>query len=197
MEQDLSKMPSRREQYAALTTWIAYLSQVLEASVVVFLRRGFGRRYFGGQAVAVFPLVLVYSVFWPRQDPRPLMGFLVAYLLACAWSRIDTIRRERRGEIQHSHYNGTPTVLLWRVFKGWLSERAAKAIVEPLAVAGIGILLLPYMEPLGFYLVIAAQGMLVSTGFARAYEQQRLMNARDAYLEQRHLAERFREGGWR
>ena len=63
---------------------LALIAQVLETSVAVFMRRGFGCRYLGTQAALVIPMVLLFSVFWEGHDVQPLLGFLVLFLLACA-----------------------------------------------------------------------------------------------------------------
>ena len=88
MERDLSKTPSLREQYAAFSSWFVVLCQALEASIVVFLRRGFGARYFGVQAAAVIPVVLIYSLFWRGHDPVPLLVFLGLYLVGAPFMAV-------------------------------------------------------------------------------------------------------------
>ncbi|MEM7398088.1 MAG: hypothetical protein AAF354_04015, partial [Pseudomonadota bacterium] len=81
-DRDLSQRMGLREQYAAATGWLGLACQVLEASVAVFLRRRFGRRYLGGQAAAVLLLVPLWSLGWQEHDPTPLWWFLGLYLLA-------------------------------------------------------------------------------------------------------------------
>lgn len=195
-DRDLSRTPPLREQYAAFASWLALLCQALETSIVVFLRKGFGERYFGGQAAAVIPLILVYSLAWEGQDPTDLMCFLGLYLLGCVMARAGSARAARRGEVVHSHYSGWPIILDMRPFRGRLSERSAKATVEPLLVFAVGLLLMELSEPLGCYLLMAAGGLAISMRMAIAYERQLLLDARDAYLAQRRLAERVRRGGW-
>ena len=196
-EQDLTKSPGIREQYAAGLNWLALLCQALEASVVVFIRRGFGVRYIGGQAAAVIPVVLVYSLFWQGYDVRPVWGFLGLYLLACIKARFGSWRAVRRGEIQHTFYSGFPNIMRWGIFRNWLSEQAAKGFVEPLMVFLIGVGCMPYSEPLGAYLMLAAGGSLMSVQLAVSYQRQRVMDVQDAYLAQRADAEQFRDGGLR
>lgn len=195
MQNDLERTPSRREQYAAGVTWLAWLSQVLETSLAVFFRSGFGRRYLGGQALAVFLIVLVFSACWPNDDPRPLLWFLALYFVGCIWARLGTARQVRRGIIQHSYYSGTPQLMRWPIIRR-MREATVKTLIEPLVVFFAAAYLMPLNEPLASYLLIAAIGQMLSQGMARSYEEQRLMNARDAYLEQQQLAERFRERRW-
>ena len=102
----------------------------------------------------------------------------------------------RAGAEHHSYYSGTPSVMRWPVFRGRLSERRAKSLVEPLLVTLCGAALLPLTESLGMYLIIAAMGQQMSFKLAMAHERTRLMDLRDAFLEQQHTAERFRGGDW-
>jgi len=196
-QQDLSQSPSLRDQYAAGFSWFALLCQVLETSVIVFLRRGFGCRYLGGQAAAVIPVVFVYYLFCKGQDIRPLFCFLGLFLLACLKARIGTLLAERRGDVVHSYYSGTPSVMQWPVFRGRLSESTAKRLVDPLSVLLLGIACLPYSEPLGSYLMVAAGACWISVMLATGYQKERVLNARDAYISQRDDAEQFRRGNWR
>lgn len=196
MQRDLTQAPSKAEQVKAMASWMTLLCQVLETSVVVFLRRGFGQRYFSKQAVLVIPLVLLYTLFWEGHDLRPLLVFLGLYMLCWAVARAGIIRRGIKGDVEHSYYSGTPSVLRWKLFRGRLSERRAKATVEPLLVFAFGLAFMDWNRPLGSYLLLAAGGMLMSMGIARSYERARLMDMRDSYIEQRSLAELFREGRW-
>ncbi len=197
MERDLTQRQPRHERAKASAAWMLFLSQTLETSIVVFTRSRFGARYFGVHAAAVVPLVLVYSLFWREHDPTPLWAFLGCYLLAWGAARAGILRRRAHGDNEHSFYSGTPSILRWPVFRRWLGERAAKAWMEPLLVLGCGIGLTHLSQPLGSYVMLAAAGMVMSMAIARAHERTRLMDMRDAYIEQRSLAERFREGGWR
>ncbi|MCB9918575.1 MAG: hypothetical protein H6832_09245 [Planctomycetes bacterium] len=192
----MSRMPTMREQHAMMTNWLGFACQVLEVSVAVFLRRGFGARYFGGAAAAVIPAVLLYSLAWEGHDITGLLVFLALFIMALLKARIGSAFAERRGRVCHSYYSGTPTLCSWPVFRGRLGEGTAKGLVEPLCVALIGAALMSTSEPLGFYLVIAAVGLMCSVSLAAAYERRRLMDMKDAYIAQRYDAERFRAGKW-
>lgn len=196
MNQTQGQSPGFAERVQRTAGVVSAVCDVLATSVVVFTRRDFGRRYFGLQAAAVIPLVLVYSLFWQGHDPRPLLGFLGSYLLMLAIARARSALRVRHADTIHSRYSGTPTIVKWPLWRGRLTERGAKQIAEPGVIAFLGICVLPYDEPLGWYLVIAACGSAMSVMLARAYERSRLADMRDQFMEQRHYAERFRDGGW-
>lgn len=195
MEDNHRQPPGFAERMKGAAGWFSMVCHVLETSVIVFTRRRFGWRYFGLQAAGVIPLVLLYSLCWRGHDTRPLMVFLGLYLLALGIARAGIIRRSRQGDTTHSHYSGTPSVMEWKVFRGRLGERAAKQCVEPLVIACVGLCWMGLNEPLGWYLVLGAVGSVMSIGIARAYERNRLADMRDQYIEQRHYAERFRDGG--
>lgn len=179
-----------RERMQAVGGWVLFFSQVLETSIVVFLRRGFGARYFGIHALAVIPLVLVYTLLWHGHDVTPVLWFLACYCLMLGVARFGVVRRGIGSE--HSFYSGYPSVMKCRVFRGWLSERCAKTWVEPLMVLGAGALLTNVSEPLGIYIMLCAAGLVVSRQLAIAYMRNRVMDMRDSYMEQREVAERFR-----
>jgi len=193
---DSYQEPSWREQHAAMGNWIAFLARTLETSVIVFTRRDFGLRFFGMQAAAVLPLLFVYPVFWEGHDPRPVWAFLGLYLLFVMMARVGSVWRAARGHVQHSYYAGTPSFLRWPVFRR-LSEEKARSVVEPLMVFGAGIGLMPYSEALGSYLMLATLGLMISSGITTSYRRQRMLDLRDAYLEQQDLSGRFRSGDWR
>ena len=100
--------PSPREQFTGFVSWLAFACHVLETSVAVFLRQGFGRRYFGVQSALVLAVHLLWVAGWPEHDPTGMYLFMGAYVLSLAWAQQDSIRRQRRGEIQHSYYSGAP-----------------------------------------------------------------------------------------
>lgn len=186
-----------QERFGAYSLWSSFISQYLATSVEVFLHRRFGERYIGLQAAAVLPAMLVYSLFWQGHNTAPLMMFVAAYMVMVAGVRVDIARRRRSGDVEHSYYNGFPEILRLPLLRRWLSERAAKRVVEPLLVGGIGVLMLPTSEPLGLYLMIAGCALRVTLKMADAVQKARLINMRDAYFDQMNLAEQFRKGNRR
>lgn len=65
MEQDMMQGQSFWQRRQAALARSAFICQMLEASVVVFTRRNFGRRYFGVHTACVIPVVLLWSLFFP------------------------------------------------------------------------------------------------------------------------------------
>lgn len=164
-------------------------ARTFSMTVEVFLRGGFGSRYLGMHAAGGIVLIPFWSVFWPREDCRPLLGFLFAYLAMCFLARLGMGWRALRGVRSHTRYNGRPRLLR---LCPWMDEVRFKKQVEPVLVFTLGVLLLPLSQPLGSFLMVAAFALVVSVHMVDTYGRVRAMDMHDAFLEQRELAERFR-----
>jgi hypothetical protein len=182
------------EGYRRFLCGVAFVARAFAVSVEVFLHRAdsFGERYLGLQAGAALLLIFFWPVFCePHHDPTPMFIYAGAYALACVVIRARLQLRRKRGLPQpHTRYNGTPELL--RRFKR-LDEVKVKQTVEPFMTFAIGAVILNFSPPLGGYLMIASAGMLISNGLAAEYERRRVSDMHDAYLEQRGVAERFRD----
>jgi len=184
--------PSGPIQVKAVLSWVAFICAALAVSMEVFLHRSrsFGTRYIGLQGAAALPIILVYTMFWPGHDVSLVLDFLIAYVVMCFFARIGVIARIRQsGPREHSRYNGTPRLM--RVMRR-LSERTVKLAVEPILVFTVGTLILPTSEPLGFYFMLGAFGLLVSVYLSDGFDGQRAYDMHDAFLDQRQIVERFR-----
>ncbi len=193
MGMDQDHGPSGPERLKTALGWVAFMSGALAISVEVFLHRSrsFGERYVGMQAAAVIVIVPLYSMFWEGYDLMPLMRFLGAFLLMCFLVRLGgLVRRRRDGQGVHSRYTGYPRLM--RLMPR-ADERRVKGALEPLLVFFAGIFASPTSEPLGGYLILTSVGLAVSVQLSVGYERQRVIDMNDAYLEQRYVAERFRE----
>ncbi|MCE9592333.1 MAG: hypothetical protein K8S99_17650 [Planctomycetes bacterium] len=179
------------DQWRSGMSCIVFFARSLAVSVEVFLRRGFGERYIGLQAAVAMPIILFFGVFFPEDDPGPMLWFLLAYLVMCVRARIDGFRRRRRGELRsHSFYNGWPR--LARVNPKF-TESQVKRKTEPLLVLAVGYLVWQLNRPLGMYLILSAAALFLVAVLTERYERARAMDMNDAVIEQHRLAERFRE----
>ena len=70
-----------------------FICRSFAVSIEVFLHKEMGERYLGLQAAAVLLFVPLFSLFWPGFDLRPLMLFLLAYLVMCFFSRVGSLSR--------------------------------------------------------------------------------------------------------
>jgi hypothetical protein len=163
----------------------------------VFLHKQFGRRYIGAEAfIAIFQIMLFALMFsfyaentpyrgHPRLNPAPLVLFCGLYIFMLLLARSAMRRRERRGEIEHSRYNGWPILLSPRLGK---YERFFKIVIEPGAVLFLAMSLLHVNFPLAFYLMFNAGCMFWSNIVNVRFERHRAMDMRDKMMEQRATA---------
>jgi hypothetical protein len=172
---------------------IAFIVRTFSVCGEVFLRTGFGERYFGNQAAAAVLLIPCFTILCPKDDPTGLIVFLIAYLCLLFSHRIDIVKRRRAGTFEHSYYNGRPIVLRWPLFRK-LSEEKVKLNVEPMIAIFSGIFMMPLSIALGKLVVLIGLGMMFTTGLTQAYQHARVIDMRDAYIEQRTIASRFRGG---
>ena len=181
------------DQFKSFMGWFAVISGVLAVSVEVFLHRSrtFGERYIGINAALVLIAVPFYTLFWDGYDVMPLMLFLVAFMFMCFMARTGVLVRLRQGGPQeHTRYTGYPRIL--RLLPK-LGERTVKLIVEPMAVFLTGVFTMSFSEPLGGYLMVASVGLLASVHLSVGYDRNRSLDMHDASIDQRHVAEGFRE----
>lgn len=182
------------EGYRRFLGGIAFVARAFAVSVEVFLHRAdtFGERYLGLQAGAALLLIFFWPVLCePHHDATPMLCFAGLFVLSCMLVRVRVFLRRRRGGPQpHTRYSGTPELL--QRFKR-LDEVKAKQTVEPFLTFIVGAVMLNFSPPLGGYLMIASAGLLISNGLAAEYERRRVSDMHDSYLEQRGVAERFRD----
>jgi hypothetical protein len=155
----------------------------------VFTRRGFGSRYVGCGFMGVV-VIFLFSLFFPGQDIRVLLGFAVLYVIFWLIAFVNAgIRRWRRLEKMHSLYNGRPHI--WRFLPNWKEKNVKHVEALAAILFGFGVHLLN--RPLGDFLMIAAIFV-----FLRGYNdgirvRDRAIRMSDALIEQKVVAEQFRE----
>lgn len=180
--------PIQDARFAA--NFLVLTAQVLAAPVEVFLRVRFGRHYFGAPSAIALLAIPMWHLFWPGEDPDPLMAFWLLFIVMQLRARIEGIAMVARGDVRHTRFNGEPR--LARVFKKMPQEKI-KANIEPLVVIGVGVGLLEYSPPLGSYLIAAGCSLAVVAGVIEKLNTARALQLHDVWLEKQHEAERFRE----
>lgn len=167
-----------------------FLCRTCATSLEVILHKGMGRRYLGLQAAAALLLIPFYSLAWSEYDLRPLMCFLVVYIVMCFFARVDGLLRGRRGAQQHTFYSGWPR-LMGTSTK--ICELTFKRFVEPALALAFGFALRQVDPPLGTYLMIGGVCLFISVSAAEVAGRERASDMNDAVLEQEWIAERFRD----
>jgi hypothetical protein len=169
---------------------MAFVAQTGAVSVEVFLHRRFGGRYIGLQGAAAVFLIPCFGLLFPHEDIRPLFYFLAAYLLMCSVARVGIARRNRRGDREHSRYNGWPGMLRRsRAHR----EQFIKEKAEPIFTVLVAFLVLGSSRPLGCYLMFAAFCLMVSNRMMGAHEEQLTADMHDALFEQQQAMARLRK----
>lgn len=197
--QQHDQMPTQTSHFEDLKNaayWLRLIANAWAMSVIVFLRKDFGHRFLDLRAFFALCLIFVYPIFWSGEDPRPVLVFLLLFILMCARARFEMRRNRRRGRIEHSRYSGRP-----RLMKNFpkLDEQQVKRTAEPAYVLFCGICLLPFTQPLAMFLIIAAACLRGTAEMARLYEREKAQATIDAMIDAQHHAERVRamsEGRW-
>ncbi|MBL8880928.1 MAG: hypothetical protein JNG88_17580 [Phycisphaerales bacterium] len=155
----------------------------------VLLRHRFGRDYFGLQTLLGFVSLCAWAALWPGRNGLPLLCLTGLYLLLTMFHRIAAVFRSERGHATHSRYTGTPYL---RRIVSCFSEITIKQYVEPIVGLLTGILLLPWDEPVGSYLMFSSFCLMCSVAEDVKAEKRRAQDMYDAYVEQQAVLERFR-----
>lgn len=171
-------------------SYLVFAARVLASPLEVCLRRGFGPKYFGFQAVGTLLLFPLWTMFWPADDPSALYGFWAIVMLFFARAKAESTRMVAKGDIVHTRYNGTSR--LSRFFKR-LPEAKVKGACEPAFGLFTGAILMQLDKPLGSLIAVSAVGMFLVQATIEGVEQARVSELNDALIEQQSIAERFRE----
>ncbi len=164
-------------------------AQVFSAPLEVMLRKNFGKNYFGWPSFLALFAIPMWMLFYPGEDPEPIMIFWCLFVLMQFRARIESGIRSARGKGGHTRYNGEPSLM--RFFPK-LTEKKAKA-TESLIVMLIGVFMLAVSEPLGTYLMASGFCLGLVGSMIESSERAKTEQMHDAWLEQEQLAERFRK----
>lgn len=168
-----------------------FLCRMWGTSLEVFLHVGMGVRYPGVHGACTLLFMPLFSLGWPHADPVPLWIYLGTYLAMCMWQRAYSWTRSRsQRAAEHSFYNGYP--VLCAKFPR-LSEHRAKQTIEPILAIAFGYVTSLWNAPLGWYLVGGGASLWLSHSMSSRLHSEEFLDMQDSMLEQRQLAERFRE----
>lgn len=162
----------------------------LAVSAEVYLHRCFGARYLGASAFLALIIIPFFAVPFPGENPGLLYVFAAFYCMLLLWNRLARAGQPSPGPRVHTHYNGQPRLLRLLPFLG---EQTIKYTVEPLFTFLMGALALKTCKPLGLYLMVSGLALAATNVVNKARAREQLDDLTDSYLEQKDLAERFRE----
>lgn len=155
--------------------------------VAVFLRCGMGVEYPGMDGVVAAALILLCAA---GTGDQLLIDFFWLWLVALICQRAYTAKLVRQGWIEHSRYTGWPWAAM--TCKWVKSEKKAKDMAEPLLCFGFGAALIPLSAVLGEFVMAGCASLLIQRTMQNQVNIVRLRRMRDAEIEQRQLADRFR-----
>jgi hypothetical protein len=166
---------------------LSLISSCFAVSVVPFIRKDMGERYFGWlnlffgyTVVANFTFLL--SIFFG--GPSQLMTlFWLAFIAASLYQRYQIARKNAAGVEWHSMYMGTSLLPLP------LSQEKIFKFVEPACIYLAGHVLSPFSSQVGWWLTFASAGLFVNNHIAFFNERQAILDMRDAAIEAKFLSD--------
>jgi hypothetical protein len=165
------------------------IARAIALTVEVFLHRGFGSRYVGCGLLGTV-IIFVFAQFFPAEDPRPILCFLIAYGVLWLVATVGVLIRYWRGNDRvHSRYNGRP--FLWHLLPNWKEQSVKHLEALMVILLGYGVHFLNC--PLGDYLMCAASLVFLRGWNLAATRRSRAVEMNDSVIEQRIIGERFRD----
>jgi hypothetical protein len=152
-----------------------------------FLRKGFGSEALAWPGLIALVIMLVVGSFNRIHDMWFFLGF---WALAMVYQRANIARDTRRGVIRHSQYAGDVDEKAVRIF----GRAMVKQIIEPLCCLLVGVCVeaMGASHKLAMFISSGAFSLALVAMIDRQLEYKRLQAMRDAAIEQRYLAARFR-----
>ncbi len=154
-----------------------------------FIRTDFGREALGLNGLCALIIILAYGSF---ANSGAMWVFLLLWILAMLQQRMKGIQNRNKGIAIHSRYNGYPW-LSFKLFPRTKDETSARGVDGFLCiVAGA---LLSYVDPaLGCFIGVGGFSLLFVEALIVELRKKRLQSMRDAEIEQRDLADHYRNG---
>jgi len=176
--------PWRKAEWAL--AFLSLISSCFAVSVVPFLRKDMGERYFGWinlffgyTVVANFTFLGSFFLGGPSQ----LMAlFWMAFVLVSLFHRWQIASKNNAGVQWHSMYMGTSLLPL-----PFSPEKIFK-FIEPAVVFLAGHFLGAFSSAVGWWLTFAAAGLFVNNHIVFFNERQAILDMRDAQIEAKFIS---------
>jgi hypothetical protein len=167
--------------------FLSLLSSCFAVSVVPFIRKDMGERYFGwlnlffGYSV-VANFTFLGTVFF--KGPSELMTlFWIAFIGASLYHRWQISRKDQMLVEWHSMYMGTSLLPLP------VKREIVFKFIEPALILLAGHFLWAFSPQVGVWLTLAAGGLFVNNHIAYYNQRQAILDMRDAQIESRYLSD--------
>lgn len=186
--QDQQQAPQLRPRDCAnLFSWIVIGWAM---TMYVPIRRGLGKDHIGMEAL----VGLLWLIAWMLFTTAPYLAPLVPlYLLLVVVHRMYAFMQRRRGIFIHTYYNGEPWLAmgLFRL----KDEMKAKAFVEPLLAAALGVYLLQFDEGAGLYFIGGAMALIATHQLTVKRDERMVDDVRNSMFENEWLTGHFQKPG--
>ena len=153
-----------------------------------FTRRNTGKEWMGRAGLLTFFLILGYASF---TNSEWMFAFFIMWLAALISQRSGQYRNWKNGEVIHSQYAGDPW-LSSKLFP-FLSDGNARAMDGFLCLI-LGGVIVQFDKPVGWSFIAGFFSIMLVEGVAVQATRRKLQAMRDAEIEQRYLARRYKEG---
>lgn len=167
----------------------ALLSSCFTVSVVGFLRKDMGERYynsinlfFGYTIVANFAFLgNVIGVASGHGFSWLMLLFWLAFIVASIYHRREISRKNKAGEEWHTMCHGTSILPLP------FSEETIFKVCEPLLVFLIGLVFWKISLQVGVWLMACGLALLINNHLVFHFQRQKVLDARDGMIEARNI----------
>lgn len=179
--------PPAQKDFFALFDLFRFVTHAWAAMLYAFVRRGFGRGFFGLRGMGGLVVLSGWAVVQtPPEEAFPLTVMMAMFVAMTFWHRLQA-RKGLDGVIQHSGYSGWPRVCDFLP----ISERDAKIFIEPgvIFMTGIGITWLN--QSLGMFIAIGAFACLIDWLYMARRDYRRAKQLHDAEHEHQALEENY------
>jgi hypothetical protein len=193
-------MKETRSVFGATDIWRKYewalgllslISSCFAISVVPFLRKDMGERYFGwlnlffgytvvanfmflGTVLATLLGMIGHRILL---SPQLMMLFYLSFVGASLYHRREITRKNNAGVEWHSMFIGTSLLPV-----PFSAEKIHK-FIEPGLVFAVGYFLYDFSGQVGLWLILAAMGLFVNNHIVYYNERQAILDLRDAQIE--------------
>jgi hypothetical protein len=198
-------MRETRQVFGGMDIWRQYewalgllslISSCFAISVIPFLRKDMGERYFGWLNIFFGYTVIANFMFlgsllamalgmvghsFPL-SPQLMMLFWLGFIGASLYHRREIARKNKAGIEWHSMYIGTSLLPV-----PFSAEKIYK-FIEPGLVFTAGYFLYGISGQVGLWLMLSAAGLLVNNHIVYYNERQAILDMRDAQIEARYFS---------
>ena len=175
---------------------LSLISSCFAVSVIPFLRKDMGERYFGwlniffGYTVVanfmflgtILSMALGFVGHPLSLSPQLMMLFWLSFIGASIYHRREITRKNNTGLEWHSMYIGTSLLPV-----PFSAEKIHK-FIEPGLVFTAGYLLYGFSGQVGLWLILAAGGLFVNNHIVYYNERQTILDYRDAQIEAKYFS---------